>query len=130
MLKILGWYINGSGILSCKKWKSLISCFYGSDGGFGSSLDRLGGRGVWCDIISAYYQTECNDPTYKKSFQVKVSNGMICLFWYDAWCSVGIYLSDFYHVFMLLTPFNIAKSVNDGFVSMVFELEIGHGDIP
>ncbi|GJY33676.1 putative RNA-directed DNA polymerase, eukaryota, reverse transcriptase zinc-binding domain protein [Tanacetum coccineum] len=58
-------------------WRLVIKHFYRDDGGFGSSPGSNGNTGTWCDILKAVKGIEGIDSTFKNSFCLKVSNGLL-----------------------------------------------------
>ncbi|GKA64936.1 hypothetical protein Tco_0764643 [Tanacetum coccineum] len=62
-------------------WRIVIKEFYGDSGGFGSSVGFSGPNGIWCDIIKAVEDIEIIDPSFERSFHIKVLNGANVSFW-------------------------------------------------
>ncbi|GJT63289.1 hypothetical protein Tco_1006822 [Tanacetum coccineum] len=71
----------------CKGIFKVIKEFYGESGGFGSLVGLSGPNGIWCDIIKAMEDIETIDPSFKRSFHIKVLNGANVSFWKDPWCA-------------------------------------------
>ncbi|GJS19833.1 RNA-directed DNA polymerase, eukaryota, reverse transcriptase zinc-binding domain protein [Tanacetum coccineum] len=77
-------------------WRTVIKEFYGECGGFGSLASSRGPNGIWCDIIKAVEDIEKTDPSFKRSFHIKFSNGANVSFWKDPWCQNETRLMDLF----------------------------------
>nr|GEX13176.1 RNA-directed DNA polymerase, eukaryota, reverse transcriptase zinc-binding domain protein [Tanacetum cinerariifolium] len=51
---------------------------------------------IWCDIIKVVEDIEIIDPSFKRSFHIKVLNGANVSFWKDPWCENGTMLMDLF----------------------------------
>ncbi|GJS77191.1 hypothetical protein Tco_0727072 [Tanacetum coccineum] len=90
-------------------WRPVIKEFYGECGGFGSLARSRGPNGIWCDIIKAVEDIERIDPSFKRSFHIKVSNGANVSFWKDPWCENGTRLMDLFPRLYALDSFQDCK---------------------
>ncbi|GKD03683.1 hypothetical protein Tco_1178657 [Tanacetum coccineum] len=93
-------------------WRTVIKEFYGECGGFGSLARSRGPNGIWCDIIKAVEDIERIDPSFKRSFHIKVSNGANVSFWKDPWCENGTRLMDLFPRLYALDSFQDCKIVD------------------
>ncbi|GJT38799.1 zinc finger, CCHC-type containing protein [Tanacetum coccineum] len=93
-------------------WRTAIKEFYGDCGGFGSLSGSRGPNGIWCDIIKAVEDIEKIDPSFKRSFHIKVLNGANVSFWKDPWCENGSRLMDLFPRLYALDSFQDCKIVD------------------
>ncbi|GJX03965.1 RNA-directed DNA polymerase, eukaryota, reverse transcriptase zinc-binding domain protein [Tanacetum coccineum] len=90
-------------------WRTVIKEFYRECGGFGSLAGSRGPNGIWCDIIKAVEDIKRIDPSFKRSFHIKVSNGANVSFWKDPWCENGTRLMDLFPRLYALDSFQDCK---------------------
>ncbi|GKB00088.1 putative RNA-directed DNA polymerase, eukaryota, reverse transcriptase zinc-binding domain protein [Tanacetum coccineum] len=93
-------------------WQTIIKEFYGECGGFGSLAGSRGPNGIWCDTIKAVEDIERIDPSFKRTFHIKVSNGANVSFWKDPWCENGTRLMDLFPRLYALDSFQDCKIVD------------------
>ncbi|GJT23006.1 putative reverse transcriptase domain-containing protein [Tanacetum coccineum] len=76
-------------------WRTVITEFYGPDGGFGT---YAGGviSGVWAGILKAVKHIEDIDSSFNVSFSLKIGNGSNTSFWKDHWFGDGSCLMDLF----------------------------------
>ncbi|GJY24859.1 hypothetical protein Tco_0398517 [Tanacetum coccineum] len=76
--------------------RTVIKECYGECGGFGTLAGSRGPNGIWCDIIKVVEDIEKIDPSFKRSFHIKVLHGANASFWKDLWCENGTRLMDLF----------------------------------
>ncbi|GJX04072.1 RNA-directed DNA polymerase, eukaryota [Tanacetum coccineum] len=64
-------------------WRIVIKGFYGDSGGFESLVGLPRPNGIWCDILKAVKDIEIINPSFKRSFHIKVLDGANVSFWKD-----------------------------------------------